>query len=305
MGKTGLKRNEGTPNHTGVYREVWGFSWPLMLLAILAATMSRLDIFSVGYFLTMTDVGLYSAAYTLGLLIYFPAQYFNEMLVPTASQLFLEKDMKRLSSVYKTNTIWIFYVMFPVFTVFFFEADLIIPVTFGKDYQQAVLPFQVILLGVLLDLLGTTWAAIIHATGNTKIVFPIELMKWGLCFLLYILLIPAFGILGASLAFTGVRLFSYVPKLWYIWRISKLTPFSVRMFKYVGTVLSVYLIFRFFSSLLESGPFLGLAFGIISIPSAVVIYIMLIGLSHDDLVVLHAIARKINCQLPFVVKNAL
>ena len=119
LGKNELEPNGEGGYQTAVYREVWGFSWPLILSAILSATMARLDIFSVGYFLSMTDVGLYSAAYTLGLLIYFPAKYFNEMLVPTASQLFLKKDMVRLSTVYKTNTTWIFYVMFP-FVIFFF-----------------------------------------------------------------------------------------------------------------------------------------------------------------------------------------
>ena len=189
--------------------------------------------------------------------------------------------------------------------ILFFEADLIIPLTFGKEYQPAVLPFKIILLGILLDLLGTTWAAIIHATGKTKIVFLIGLMKWGLSFLLYILLIPAFGILGASLAFTGVRLFSYVPKLLYIWRVYKLTPFSIRMFKYMAVVLSVYLIFGFLCSFLEIGPTINLAFGMFSIALAVAIYLMFIGLSQDDLVIFNAMLRKFKSLIPFPVKKVL
>jgi O-antigen/teichoic acid export membrane protein len=104
-----------------------------------------------------------------------------------------------------------------------FAASFVIPAIYGSEFRPAILPAQIILLGLALDGLGGVITGFLYGVGRPGL--NSLAMGAGLTatVVLDLLLIPPFGATGAATASAGAYITSTLALVWFFWRLGR-TP---------------------------------------------------------------------------------
>lgn len=109
-------------------------------------------------------------------------------------------------------------------------APILIPELYGAEFGASVLPFQLLLIGIFFGSLSKTMASFIFAKGRVTVNLIGTIVGLLVTLILDYLLIPKFGIVGASWA-TNVTYFSiFLVCLGYMWRVAKKEGIGIRVF---------------------------------------------------------------------------
>ena len=175
------------------------FGFPFLITAIVSALSSSLDRFLLGIFTDTTNVGLYSAAFSLiSILLMLPAAFSN-MLLPMVAESY-RKNMKNvvryLNISLKLNMVLLGFAL--LFTTIF--SNSIMEIIFGADY--AVSSNALIILVISTIFAGISTILIKFLAGVSRIrIIPISVVVSLIASILFnVLLIPVFGINGAAVA---------------------------------------------------------------------------------------------------------
>lgn len=277
------------------------FSVPLVLSSVLGLLLTRTDTLLVGYFRTSYEVGLYSAAYPLanGLIIILAS--FGFLYLPLASRLDADERRDEIDAIYKLTTKWIVIVTFPLFIIFVVFSGDILSLVFGSEYADASLALSVLSVGFFTSAIGGRNRETLSALGKTKFIFLANGMAFVLNIVLNLMLIPAYGYLGAA----GASAFSYAILNTVVLGMLKLkfdiSPFSKQLLK-ILVVLPLLLfppsilISRWVSLTLLTGPLFLLLVGI-----ACVYIVCVTGcLQPEDRIPLELIENRLDIHIPFV-----
>ena len=200
-----LKRlNLGPFTHsTGGFKGVFIFSLPVSATSISAFILAYIDILLIGYYLTPTDVGVYSVASPTSrlLLAFFSALYAT--LVPSISELKARGDIGEIKShVRKAYGLSILAIIPTTFLAFYFSESIITLLFPGKGYSAAAAPFKILVIGTAFLGIFTLNSGILQGMGAPKTPMKILTMAALLDILFNIVLIPIYGIQGAATAST-------------------------------------------------------------------------------------------------------
>jgi O-antigen/teichoic acid export membrane protein len=160
------------------------------------------DIFILSYFLGTYEVGLYSFAFGIPLmLLYFsPGSTLRGVLTPLLVRSYIKtKDKQQLSYFFKLINKTIAFSTLPFFMVLMILADKVIANVFNSEYLKVTNLFILSLGFMMIQQFVYAYTLIIYTLENTRIIFI------GSFFAFYnlvmdFILIPILGILGAILA---------------------------------------------------------------------------------------------------------
>jgi O-antigen/teichoic acid export membrane protein len=285
-------------------KEIFLYSWPLSMSAIIVALISKIDIFAVGYFLNMEDLGIYSAAYTLAFIVHFPVYNFNEVFIPIASELYHQGRLSRIDELYKANVIWLFYLMFPLLVVMFLEAHNFILFTFGEEYVRGVYGVRILLVSIFIRFLEGPWSAIIQATGRTKIVLPLRIIHLLLLAFLNIYLIPRYGVLGAVFATAFSMISLSCLRLIYLWKDFLISPFTRRLIIYIVFVCIVCWCIKISKLTHCENLYMSIIVSAFEVIIILLLTPVVLGVSSDDLSSIKRLEARFNITLPRIFKRA-
>jgi stage V sporulation protein B len=200
-----LKRlNLGPFSHNiGEFKGVLLFSIPVSATSLAAFILAYVDILLIGYYLTPTDVGVYSAASPTSrlLLAFFSALYAT--LLPSISELKAKGDIGGIKSqVRKAYGLSILAVLPTTLLAIYFSESIIALLFPGEGYSAAAEPFKILVIGTAFLGIFTLNAGIHQGLGTPKTPMKILTMAAILDILLNIVLIPLYGIQGAAMAST-------------------------------------------------------------------------------------------------------
>lgn len=205
-------------NHSfEAFKEVFSFSIPVSVTAISAFVLAYVDILLLGYFLTPTEVGIYSAASPTSRLVLAFSVALYAVLIPSISELKAKKDARKtrehIAYSYKISLA----VLIPatIFSVAF--SELIIGLLFGQEYTGASRPFEILVIGTAFLGIFTVNSGIFQGLGKPKIPMKILTITAILDILLNILLIPKLGIVGAAAASTTSFAFAGLASVLLLW----------------------------------------------------------------------------------------
>lgn len=184
----------------GVFKELWNYSWPLVLFGLIESIFLWTDTVMIGYFTDALNVGLYNGAVPIALLLSTAPELFMIVFFPLVTKNYALKKMKLIESISKQTSKWIFIINLPItiFTVFF--AEDIIKVFFGSDYLAGALPLRILMIGYLFMTAFNLSSRLIAMTGRTKILLYDMAFFCLVNIILNFLLIPKYGISGAAAA---------------------------------------------------------------------------------------------------------
>lgn len=225
------------PTRTRVV-ELLRFSVPLMMSAFVMVLLTKTDTLMVGYFRSSAEVGLYSAAYPLanGMLMVLTA--IGYLYFPMASRFDAQDEHEEVTAIYELTTKWGLVISFPLFLVYvLFPGDLL-ALVYGAFYRDAALAFAVLAVGGLSSLVFGRCQETLSALGKTGWILATNVGVYVLNVALNLVLIPAYGILGAAAA----SMFSFLllnGGLWLILRAQfGISPFS----RHTLRTLALYLV---------------------------------------------------------------
>lgn len=282
-------------------RELVRFSAPLVVSTVVGVLLTRTDTLMLGYFRSSYEVGLYDAAYPLagGLLVVLTA--FGFLYLPMASRLDSEGERDEVDSIYATTTKWVYVVTFPAFVLLVvFPADAI-RLVFGPEYTAAGQVLPILAVGFFVSAAAGRDRETLSAVGATTWIAVGNVAGLAMNVALNLLLIPRYGIVGASAASVTSLLTVHLVICGVLAVRYGITPFSPSAVRtYVGLpaiVLPTTVLLSPWITItaLTLFPFL-VACGLASLVALAVVA----GYEPDDRVVVDLVEDAAGIQIPFV-----
>lgn len=183
-------------------------AYPLTIVGGLQLMYTYTDIIILGFFHSNNEVGIYRAVGQLGTLVVFGLSAINQMLHPHFSKLYAEKDMKNLQKVVSYSSLTIFAFAAIPALAFLIAGEFILKLTFGEEYIAGFLPLVILTIGQLANAIFGSVGALLNMTGHERDAMKGMIYSLFLNIILAFLLIPLYGMVGASIA-TSVSLMTW------------------------------------------------------------------------------------------------
>ncbi|MCL4334999.1 MAG: polysaccharide biosynthesis C-terminal domain-containing protein [Candidatus Thermoplasmatota archaeon] len=267
-------------------RTILSYSFPIMIASIINFGAAYIDRLIVAGVLNLSLLGIYNIALLISSSVTLLSTPINYVIFSIFSENFGMRDFVSLRSNFRTSTLIlsVFYVPFAVLL-----ASLSRPVILllaGPAYLPSAFPLIIILFSYGLFCSANITTQIIGAIERTRVFFVSTGASLLSNLLLSIILIPRYGITGASIGYSSVvavdLLFQYI-----IMKKTGLIKYDLKgLFKIWGSSLMMFVFVFYLSEFLEVNPHLLLAMLPVNIIIGLVIYTLLIRylkpLSNDD-----------------------
>ena len=183
-------------------------------IAIFAQVYNGFDIVLLGMFRGPEEVGYFTVARrAIGgatLLMIFLAN----ALLPRLSSTFIARDIEQFSgATNKFLKISAFLTVFAIFPVIFFSNN-IISFTLGNEYLPADAPFKIMAIALIMVLFNLPYSTGLVAAGFEKAVLKQVLVSAIVSVILNLILMPRYGMIGASISFFIAEAVAIVWVLW-------------------------------------------------------------------------------------------
>lgn len=206
-------------------REIFSYSYPLVFSNMIGFALGWMDTAFLGYFKSSLEVGFYNAALPTAMLISMPFSALSTLALPSMSEL-MERDEDQVEGTLKTITRWTFYITFPAFTLMALFSEDVLHILFGREYIRAANALIILSFGYLFSSAVGPLDSLIKSLSETKVLLKNSVANLALNFILNILLIPKYGIIGAAIATTSSLVFVNVLLLIETHRFAGMHPFS-------------------------------------------------------------------------------
>jgi O-antigen/teichoic acid export membrane protein len=220
--------------------EFIGYSFPLAIATVVKFARHRFDILLVGFLLNPSDVGLYTLAMTLGLLLTLPLTVINRILLPVASELFSKGLIDELRMTYKVISRWGLTSVLPILLGMVFFAEELLHLFFGPQFVPAAGALRIVALGAALNTSMGSYGEYLQSFGLSRPVMGIGVLGTCLNIALVFMLVPSLEIEGAALAFSVSILFMNIAGLLFLVRHKRVFPFSRAYLTTLVTGLGVF-----------------------------------------------------------------
>lgn len=185
-------------------KEVFSYSWPIMLSGLMGSIFYWTDSTLIGYFMKPSDVGIYNAATPIvGLMAIVPIM-FSQLFFPLITRHFSQKKYSVIKELSKQVGKWVFILDLPIFILMFLFPGAIINIFFGKEYILAQNVLRILSIGGIFSSFTFLLTDLISAVGKSRLIFYNIFITSLINILLDILLIKKYGIEGAAIATTIV-----------------------------------------------------------------------------------------------------
>jgi O-antigen/teichoic acid export membrane protein len=209
-------------------REMLTFSAPLLLSALLSVLLTRMDTLMVGYFRTSTEVGLYSAAYPLANSLLMVLSAFGYLYLPLTSRLDADGKSDEVGGIYRLTTKWMYVITFPAFVAFLAFPGDVLSLFFGAAYADGGIALAILSVGFFTSAALGRNRSTLTALGHTPHILGADVLTLALNLALNLLLIPAYGFVGAAVASVAAYVTRNVALSTVLYLKSDISPFSPR-----------------------------------------------------------------------------
>ncbi|HRH66852.1 MAG TPA: polysaccharide biosynthesis C-terminal domain-containing protein [Bacteroidia bacterium] len=199
--KAGRTVSQLVPEADGISRPgLWtSVSALIFITTLLNMLLKQSDILFISYFLGNTKAGIYGAAVKISTLVALGLSVTDYVFMPKIAALWEKRQVIRLQKLVHEGSRQILLITIPIAIVLFAGGKLLLGF-FGESFSAAYLPLVILIIGQLVNAVTGMVGGLLTMTGNQKMFLVFYLAAFGVQSVLNIILIPAFGILGASIA---------------------------------------------------------------------------------------------------------
>ena len=206
------------------------FSAPLLLTSFLTFLLRWTDTLMLGYFKLSSEVGVYNAAMGTAMLTSVVLVSFNSIFAPMISDLYHRKEMDKLVHLFKTTTKWTYTMSLPVFFVMVLLSKEIMTI-FGQGFIAGGICLMILAFAQLVSASVGSVGMLLTMSGRQHLMMYNTLAISLFNILLNYLLIPSYGIVGASIA-SGISIIIFnIVMLLETYVLLKAHPYSRKFLK--------------------------------------------------------------------------
>ena len=222
-------------NFKVVTKRLFLFGMPLMVSDVGSKVIAYIDTLLLTHYRTLEEVGIYNVALPSAMALLFFGLGISAVVFPIFVELWVKKDYLKFRQGILLLHKYSLILLAPLVLALAVYVNVFIGVFFGSAYLAAVVPFQILLIGVLIYTEAQVNNSIIAAIGHPKTITGIILSGAVTNALLNILLIPKFGIVGSAVA----TLISYIQVLLFSsYKISRYARIKIPIIIWGKTILA-------------------------------------------------------------------
>jgi len=200
--------------------EIFQSAWPFAIMSMLGGFMINIDTLVIGWFRNAHDLGIYGVAQRPYLVPGFVAT----SIFPFLTKFVQEGKKEDIEKIINKSIGLVFMVGIPIIVGGVIVAKQFIPFFFGPGYEDAILPFQILLITFLFVFPGNVIGNAIFAYNRQKIFIKSALGGAVLNTGLDIFLIPTCGIAGSAVATLISQIFTNGVNCF---ELKKINPFKI------------------------------------------------------------------------------
>ena len=206
------------------------FAVVLFLVGLSGNLLLQADRLVVGYFLPADQVGIYSIAATVTRKVAIVFGALGFIFEPMVSDLYHRRQIPQLENILKTTTGWTISLTLPICIVFALFSEEIMAL-FGSEFTGGVAAFSVLLLGQLVNAALGRLGTLLIMTGHQNTELANRLFTLVVFFVLSVILVPSYGILGAAIATTSAFALASLGRLLTSYYLFRMHPFKASNWK--------------------------------------------------------------------------
>jgi O-antigen/teichoic acid export membrane protein len=191
---------------------------PFLVIVSASQVFIQIDRVFLSKLWNTDAVGIYATGVMVVQLIYMIAPAVMQSLYPGLSRAYLNSRVRFSSLVSKIFKL-LFIGVYPVMMTIVVFAEVMILLVFGDEYEPSVIVLRIVALGILPSFLSRILYRSLLASDNER--SGVYVSVFGSIFNLaaVILLIPAYGVVGASIAAASTMLFNMFVNYYFATRI--------------------------------------------------------------------------------------
>jgi O-antigen/teichoic acid export membrane protein len=217
-------------------REIYSFALPLLASDLVFTLRTSLTIVLLAAMRSTTEVAEYRAVLPIAIQNLFVATSFRFIFTPGAARLFALGHHRSLNDLYWQTAAWIAILTFPVFVVGLALAEPVTVLLFGESYRSAGVVLSVLVLGYYINgAIGFNSLAL-RVFGRVRYMVAADLMSAALSVTLSVLLIGAYGAIGAAVATSLTLLAQNVLYQWGLRTRTTIEAFDRRYARAYGSI---------------------------------------------------------------------
>jgi O-antigen/teichoic acid export membrane protein len=166
------------------------FAIPLTFVNIIETISLNIDKVFISYFISLKEVGYYSVAQSLAMLVIFPAGIIINILIPTYTKIYTQKSINELHIFATKIEKYLALIIFPVVFFLFFNSRNIIFLVYGEKFEPSVLIFNIMVIQGLLFIMLQPYSTQLTAMERLKAIMYIGIIIQGLNIILNFIFIP-------------------------------------------------------------------------------------------------------------------
>lgn len=199
--KKGL--NEEQKNIT--FKNIFDYSYKVHFFRILNFTEAKFDVLIIGFFLTISDVGIYSIAVSITLIFQSIIQTsISTVLLPSLIKSKYNDQIKITQNYFKLSLF-----LASIFLIFLtIIGQLFITKVYGNEFSTAYLPMIILLIGALIKSPTACINSFFKSSGKPEELYKTSIYSVFINVILCFILIPIYGIIGAAIS-SSISYFLY------------------------------------------------------------------------------------------------
>lgn len=198
--------------------------------------VNSLDIIMIAWFVGLDGTGVYSTILFLTSAIQVPYRSIVRISSPLLADYWKSRDLVRMKALYTDVSSVSLILGLSAFCVLWMNIDLLF--SFLKpEFRDGIWVFFFLMLGKMLDMFFGLNGMIFSTSKKYKYDLVFTTLLIGIVYVLNLLLIPSFGIIGAAIS-TGIALVCYnIGRVVFVWKIFHIHPFTKNQFIVIGFAL--------------------------------------------------------------------
>lgn len=196
-----------------LFYEMTKFSLPLMIGGILTACVDFMDRFFLDLYLAKEEVGLYSFAYRIAIVMNLFVIGFRTAWTPRSIAEYNSGNYEHTFGKYFSaliSSLLVFFLLIALFAKYLFEIKIGNEFLFNQEYILGITILPFVLLGYLFNGLISFYSFYPFVSGKGYHFLISDAIAFATNIVFNLLLIPKYGLTGAAIATSFSFMFSYV-----------------------------------------------------------------------------------------------
>jgi len=190
-------------------------SLPLIMVSSMNLLLSYMDIYMLGFFSNSSEVALYSISSKIVLMSSMILVAFNSVIGPKIAYYFSSNNLDKIERLIQKTTLSLFIIGSIIQILIILFGKLILSF-YGEEYTQAYTALIILSIGQFAVLATGPVASFLIMTNKQKIHKNSVFISLVINFLLNLILIQKYGLLGAALATTISIIIKNIIEVFYI-----------------------------------------------------------------------------------------